>query len=230
MRPADRDGFEIGIICAFTLEADALEALFDETYDKFGTRYSKHPRDTNAYITQIIGYHDVVLCYLPGMGTESAADFAANLRISYTHIQLTPVAGICGGVPFPPSNANIVLGDVIISDSVIQFDFGRQYTDEFKRKSDVKETLGRPNLEIRSILAGLQGHLTNKELRDCIYENAQTLQNQVCAVWKCPDGPRDGKGTRKHCFNRLTHTDEIVSRTTLHYVLDRQSYRHSLQP
>jgi nucleoside phosphorylase len=82
------------------------------------------------------------------MGIGSAASAAANLRVSYNRIQLALVVGICGAVPFPSSNAKIVLGDIIISDSVIQYDFGRQLPDRFWRKSEVKETLGRPNQEI----------------------------------------------------------------------------------
>lgn len=104
MAPKTRDEFSIAIICALPLEADAVEALFDETYDKFGRIYGKTFRDNNVYINGRIGQHDVVLCYLPNMGKGSAASAAANLRISYTEIQLALVVGICGGVPFPFEN------------------------------------------------------------------------------------------------------------------------------
>src|SRR5437667_9981191 len=127
MRPGNRDGFEIAIICALPLEADPVEALFDETYDKFAQFYGRQFGDKNAYITGRIGQHNVVLCYLPGMGKGSAATAAANLQVSYTRIQLALVVGICGAVPFLSSNTEIILGDIIISDSVIEYDFGRQY-------------------------------------------------------------------------------------------------------
>jgi hypothetical protein len=38
--------------------------------------------------------------------------------------------------------ASLVLGDVIISTSVIQIDFGRQYPNEFVRKASIEDTLG----------------------------------------------------------------------------------------
>ncbi|KAL3710547.1 hypothetical protein TMatcc_004342 [Talaromyces marneffei ATCC 18224] len=41
MRPTSRDDFAIAIICALTLEADAVEELFDETYDRLGRIYEK---------------------------------------------------------------------------------------------------------------------------------------------------------------------------------------------
>lgn len=187
MRPTSRDQFEVAIICALTLEADAVEALFDETYDKFGQLYGKQSGDKNAYITGRIGRHNVVLCYLPGMGIGSAAGVAANLHVSYTHIELALVVGICGAVPFPFTNTEIILGDIIIGDSVIQYDFGRQYPDGFRRKTDVKETLGRPNQEIRAFLTGLNGLRTRRELQDRIYEHLQSLQSQAETVWQRPD-------------------------------------------
>jgi nucleoside phosphorylase len=186
MRPRTRGEFEIAIICALPLEADAVEALFDETYDKFGQVYGRQFGDKNAYITGRIGQHNVVLCYLPEMGKGNAAGAAANLRVSYTHIQLALVVGICGGVPFPSSNTEIILGDIIISDSVIEYDFGRKYPDGFRRKSGVRETLGRPNQEIRALLAGMKGRKTRGELQEQIYKYLQTLQAQSGIRWQYP--------------------------------------------
>lgn len=175
--PKTRDEFSIAIICALPLEADAVEGLFDETYDKFGQIYGKSFRDNNVYINGRIGRHDVVLCYLPNMGKGSAASAAANLRTSYTEIQLTLVVGICGGVPFPSGNTTeIVLGDVIISDSVVEYDFGGQYPDGFRRKSGVKDMLGPPPPMIRSHLEALKSHKAQSEFRERIYQHLQTLQ------------------------------------------------------
>jgi hypothetical protein len=36
LRPRSRNDFTIAIMCALPLEADAVEALFDETYDRLG--------------------------------------------------------------------------------------------------------------------------------------------------------------------------------------------------
>lgn len=203
MRPASCDGFEIAIICALPLEADAIEALFDETYDKFSRAYRRQPGDHNTYINGRIGLHNVVLCYLPGMGKASAASAAANLRVSYTRIQLALVVGICGGVPFPSSDTEIMLGDVLISNSVKEYDFGRQYPDGFRQKTDVGDTLGRPSQEIRSLLAGLQARKTRKELQDSIHQHLLTLQAQPEAEWQHPGIAHDvlfeASYRHKHC-------------------------------
>jgi len=124
MRPKSRNDFAIAIICALPLEADAIEALFDETYDRLGKHYGKQPGDVNVYINGRIGRHHVVLCYLPGMGKGSAASVASSLQVSYTGIQLTLVVGICGGAPPPLKYDEIFFGDIIISDTVMEYDFG----------------------------------------------------------------------------------------------------------
>ncbi|KAL4786131.1 nucleoside phosphorylase domain-containing protein [Aspergillus varians] len=186
MRPRSRDNFAISIICALPLEAEAVEALFDETYDRLGKYYSKQRGDANAYINGRIGKHDVVLCYMPGMGKGNAAGVASSLQVSYTGIKLALVVGICGGAPPPPKYQDIFLGDVLISDSVIEYDFGRQYPGGFQRRTGVKDTLGRPGREIRALLNGLRVENTRKELQSQTQQYLQFLQ-QTTAKWHHPE-------------------------------------------
>ncbi|KAJ5505069.1 hypothetical protein N7463_007943 [Penicillium fimorum] len=185
MRPKSRKDFAIAIICALPIEADAVEALFDETYDRLGRVYGKQPGDTNAYINGRMDRHNVVLYYMPGMGKESAASVAATLRISYTEIQLALVVGICGGAPSPSPGRQIYLGDIIISDSVVTYDFGRQYPGGFRRKRDVKDILGRPNQEIRTLLAGLNASRSQIEFQQQMLLNLHSLQQKETR-WQHP--------------------------------------------
>ncbi|RAK80124.1 Pfs, NB-ARC and TPR domain protein [Aspergillus fijiensis CBS 313.89] len=189
MRPRSRDDFAIAIICALPLEAEAVEALFDKTYDRLGKHYGKQRGDANAYLNGRIGKHDVVLCYMPGVGKGSAAAVASSLLVSYTGIELALVVGTCGGAPSPPKYQEIFLGDVIISDSVIEYDFGRQYPGGFQRKSDVKETLGRPGREIRALLNGLRTENALSEMQDQTQQYLHSLQ-QTGTRW-CHPGVRD---------------------------------------
>ena len=48
--------------------------------------------------------------------------------------------GVAIAAPQTPDGSDIHLGDVMISTAVIQHDFGRQYSDSFKRKSEVEST------------------------------------------------------------------------------------------
>ncbi|KAL3488611.1 putative kinesin light chain [Aspergillus germanicus] len=189
MRPRSRDDFAIAIICALPLEAEAVEAQFDETYDRLGKYYGKQRGDANAYINGRIGKHDVVLCYLPGMGKGSAAGVASSLLVSYPGVKLVLVVGICGGAPPPPEYQEIFLGDVIISDLVIEYDFGRQYPGGFQRKTAAKDTLGRPGREIRALLNGLRAENARKELQDQAQQYLHSLQ-QTGTRW-CHPGVDD---------------------------------------
>jgi nucleoside phosphorylase len=184
-RPTSRSDFAIAIICALPLEADAVEAVFDETYDRLSKIYGKQPGDGNSYINGRIGEHNIVLCYMPGTGKGSAASVASSLRVSYTRIQLALVVGICGGVPHPSSDQQIFLGDVIISNAVVEYDFGRQYPSGFRRKTDVKDTLGRPDREIRTLLTGLKARRTRIEFQDQMYEHHRIIQ-QSDELWRHP--------------------------------------------
>jgi nucleoside phosphorylase len=162
-QPTGRGDFEIAIICALRSEADAVEALFDNFWD--GEMYGKAPGDPNAYTTGVIGSYNVVLAHMPGMGKNSAAAVVSSFRSSFGGIKLALVVGICGGVPYG-TDGEILLGDVIISDGVIQRDFGKQYPNEFVRKDVLQDCLGRPNPEIRALLNKLKGYKSRTRLRD----------------------------------------------------------------
>jgi nucleoside phosphorylase len=97
-RPRDRREFEIAIICALPIESDAVEALFDEFWEEDYT-YEKAPGDPNTYTLGRIGYHNVVLAFMLGIGKGHSASVAASFRSSFVGIKQGLVVGICGGVP-----------------------------------------------------------------------------------------------------------------------------------
>ncbi|KAH7460536.1 hypothetical protein FOMA001_g19548 [Fusarium oxysporum f. sp. matthiolae] len=177
-RPKDRRGFEIAIICALPLEADAVEALFDHHWDDEDPSFDKVPGDPNAYSTGVIGRHNVVLSYMPGMGIANAASVASNCGKSFPGIRLALVVGICGVVPFKPDKDEIVLGDVIISDGIIQYDFGRQLPDHCARKDMLLDSLGRPNQEIRGVMAKLRSLRHRRQLSVKIAEYLVVLRQE----------------------------------------------------
>ena len=152
VRPYSRDDFKITVIYALPIERDAVEALLDEDYEKDGFSDGKEAMDSNAYTTGRLGNQHIVLAYMLGMGMIRAAAVAANIRFSFKGIKVCIVVGICGGVPITANGVEIVLGDVIISTSVIQIDFGRQYPNEFIRKASMEDTLGRANPEIQAFV------------------------------------------------------------------------------
>jgi ankyrin repeat protein/nucleoside phosphorylase len=175
MDPETRDDFRVAIICALPLEAAAVLDLFDQRYDKDGSRYGKQDGDNNAYTFGRISRHDIILVHMPGMGVYNATRVASNIRLSFKEVRLALVVGVCGGVPLKQP---MILGDIIISNSVIEFYTGRQYPDGVQARRGVKHTLGRPNPEIRALLSKLEIPLIRQELEGEIQQNLVELRKK----------------------------------------------------
>lgn len=163
-RPAGRESIHVALICALPLEADAVALLFDHFWDEDGDPYGHADGDTNTYITGRFGGHDVVLVVLTGMGIADAASATVSLRSSYPRLKLALLVGVCGGVPKVDGH-DVFLGDVVISRSIIRYDYGRQYPGHFIIKDSVEDSLGRPNTEIRALLAVFQTELVRERLQ-----------------------------------------------------------------
>jgi nucleoside phosphorylase len=101
------------------------------------------------------------------------------------------VVGICGGVPVGNDKREILLGDVIISDGVIQYDLGRQLPDKFKQKIDLLDSLGRPSMEIRALLAKLKGRLGRERLQDRTSEHLASLLKEPNNMAQYPGATED---------------------------------------
>ncbi|KAL3474871.1 hypothetical protein BJX99DRAFT_230848 [Aspergillus californicus] len=161
-RPDSRNDFEIAIVCALPLEFDAVSALVDEFWHG---DYGRVKGDTNIYTNARLGKFNVVLLLLPNMGKVRAASSSANLRLSYPELSLVLVTGICGGVPFPDNRQELLLGDVVISRHVIQYDHGRKYPSGYETKSTVEDRLGRAPPSVRSLLTMLQTDMMRERLQ-----------------------------------------------------------------
>ncbi|KAN0086322.1 hypothetical protein V8E54_000010 [Elaphomyces granulatus] len=197
--PRDRRDFEIAIICALPLEASVIGACFDKQWDD--QAYGKAPSDSNAYSTGVIGHHNVVLVHMPNMGKVAAATAAACLRASFPGIQLALVVGICGAAPFGKHNGDILLGDVVISEGLIQYDLGRQFPNNtFVRKDTPRDNLPRPGPNLRAALAKLQTEQGRRWLENKTLENLGILQQRLSNVVKYPGTTEDRlfKSTYRH--------------------------------
>lgn len=175
-RPESRSEFEIAIICALPAEASAVEAVFDEIWDDGGDKYGKSTTDSNAYTTGLICNHYVVLAYMPGMGKKNAVSVATHFRSSFPGIKLALLVGVCGGVPIGGDGEEIILGDVIISDGVVEYDFGRRFPgSQFVRRDTPMENLSPPRAEIRAMLAKLRTQRNESLLHDKLSKNIEEL-------------------------------------------------------
>ncbi|KAL2850313.1 hypothetical protein BJY01DRAFT_261588 [Aspergillus pseudoustus] len=165
-RPASRDDFDIAIICALSSEANAVLCSLDEYWRDAQHTYRKAPGDDNSYAFGRIGRHAVVVATLPRMGKIRASSAASTLKVSFGFIKLALLVGICGAVPYKSDGTEIILGDVIISESLVELDFGRQLEDGFERRRDTMFEAPRPREEVAGLLNQIKTPFKLREMQD----------------------------------------------------------------
>jgi nucleoside phosphorylase len=134
-RRLSRDDYTVGWVCALSDELTAAQEMLDEEHQDL----PPHGNDSNIYTLGCIGGHNVVLACLPAgqTGTNSAAAVAMQLKTTFPAIRFGLMVGIGGGVP--DKEADIRLGDVVVSQpgnghgGVVQYDFGKSLPSGFKR-------------------------------------------------------------------------------------------------
>jgi len=127
--------YTVGWVCALPDELTAAQEMLDEEHRDLPT----NGNDTNVYTLGRIGEHNVVLAGLPAgqIGTNSAAAVSMQMKATFPAIRFGLMVGIGGGVP--SKEADIRLGDVVVSQpanghgGVVQYDFGKSTPSGFKR-------------------------------------------------------------------------------------------------
>ncbi|CAI6096708.1 unnamed protein product [Clonostachys chloroleuca] len=99
----------------------AAEGMLEKVYQ----RPSQHRLDKNNYVVGQIAHLKIVMACLPSgiLGTTSAAVVAEHMLKTFTKLEYFLLVGIGGGMP--STNSDVRLGDVVISQRVIQYDFGK---------------------------------------------------------------------------------------------------------
>ncbi|KAM0550170.1 hypothetical protein ACHAPJ_009018 [Fusarium lateritium] len=178
-RPSRREDFYVSLICALPLEFDAICMVIDEFWDHEGDQYGRAHGDRNTYVTGRIGKHNIVATMV-GLGKVNSATTATSLRASYPNIQLAVLVGICGAMPYIDAKP-VRLGDVIISDSIVQYDFGRQVNREFVRKKTSEGSSGSMSRDVLSLMANLNTSFGRRRL----HERTMAYSEQLDAVAAC---------------------------------------------
>ena len=195
--PQSRDDFKFAIICGLIAEYDAVLGVLDLLWDE-GSDLGKANNDTNTYKVGMIGKHNVVVVKVPDMGKIAAASVTANFKTSYPEVKLGLVVGICGGVPIIPTDegpADVIIGDIMISTGVIQYDYGQQHTNEVSMKDTLEDNLGRPNPEIRAFLETIKSQQDRKDLKQNTNRHLAKLlsdfEKKNYTGWKYPGVAKD---------------------------------------
>ncbi|KAF2230597.1 kinesin light chain [Viridothelium virens] len=155
-RRLQHDEYTVGWICALPDELTAAREMLDEEHQDLPS----NGNDTNIYCLGCIGEHNVVLATLPAglIGIASATAVAMQIKSTFPAIRFGLMVGIGGGVP--SNQADIRLGDVIVSQpgkghvGVIQYDFGKSIPNGF----DQTGFLNSPPLTLLGAVIKLQSN------------------------------------------------------------------------
>ncbi|KAL4925973.1 5'-methylthioadenosine/S-adenosylhomocysteine nucleosidase family protein [Aspergillus undulatus] len=173
---SDREQFSIAVFCALPKEADAVVELFDDIWTRGA--YDKAAPDDNAYTVGRIGRHNVVLVHMAGMGKGVACQAASSTKSSFPGVKLAFVVGICGAVPFGDGQSEVILGDVVIGSSIVQYDLGRQYPDAFTTRAR-HEVHRRPPRKIQSVLSKLMSTRAREGLQASASQHLTILDEKL---------------------------------------------------
>ncbi|RYP57735.1 hypothetical protein DL771_011424 [Monosporascus sp. 5C6A] len=81
--------------------------------------------------------------------------------------------------PESEPSTKFLLGDVIISETIVQHDFGRRYPNGFMTKATIQDSFGRSNADIRGLLAILRSELGLERLQQRTSFFLQTVQSEA---------------------------------------------------
>ncbi|KAG7404022.1 Ankyrin repeat domain-containing protein 17 [Fusarium oxysporum f. sp. rapae] len=146
--PLSHDDYNVGWVCALPIEMAAARAMLDNVHGSL----PGGSNDSNAYTLGNIGMHNIVIACLPSghYGISNAATVANNMRRSFLSIHIRLMVGIGGGVP---GRVDVRLGDIVVSDRVVQYDFGKTVGDGCFERTGI---INRPPQEIMTTVSKLR--------------------------------------------------------------------------
>ncbi|KAG9250308.1 nucleoside phosphorylase domain-containing protein [Emericellopsis atlantica] len=125
---------------------------------------------------------------------------AVSMRSSYVNIRLALVVGVCGG----------------------DYDFGRQHPDKFVRKDSVEDNLGRPNKDIRNLVAVFELDRGLDTLEERSAQILQGLQQNLplkrSGKYDCPRAQisTQSPGPAVHVHTGVIASGDLVLRSATH--------------
>ncbi|KAL6695170.1 hypothetical protein J3F84DRAFT_400030 [Trichoderma pleuroticola] len=228
-QPTSRDEFEIAIVCTRALEYDAVCLLFDEFWDTDGDPFGRARGDPNTYTTGCMGKYNIVVVLLCSSGKANAAGAAASLRSSYPCIELLLLTGTCEGVP-DANGEELLLGDVVVSETVIQYDLGTQHVAGFKEKDTLEDRHGRANKNIRNFIANVKTEMGYQRIEEKAATFLEKIQSrtsetkyqrrQRATIYIYPGSVNDVLFESSHCHRHYTSSQCVCA----DYNPDEDSY------
>ncbi|KAM0467953.1 hypothetical protein ACHAP7_011391 [Fusarium lateritium] len=204
-RPTSRDSFKVAIFCALSFETEAVHSLFDTHWDD-DLLLNKAAGDLNAYFLGAIGCHNVVLVHMPSMEKVEASSAFTSCQMSFPGIKLALLLGICGVAP-SSSDGEIILGDVIVSDDVVQYDSWKHPIRRYLHKDILSSSKKRSKTDVRVLLAKIKEGRTRAVLQHKVATNLGALQESPSLAANYPGAEHD------NLFEADSFTEEFCSQS-----------------
>ncbi|PKK44840.1 hypothetical protein CI102_13259, partial [Trichoderma harzianum] len=125
-----------------------------------------------------MGKYNIVVVLLCNSGKANSASTSASLRSSYPRIELLLLTGICEGVP-DANGEELLLGDVVISETVVQYDLNSLFNDALKRRNTLEDRQGRANNNIRKFIANFKTEMGLQRLEEKATLHLEQIQSLV---------------------------------------------------
>lgn len=149
------EDYVVGWICPMRVEYTAALLMLDEEHEILGQDVA----DENIYTLGSINGHNVALATLPKTGNSPTARVMTNMSRTFQALRFYLLVGIGGGIPVRTDDGPVRLGDVVVSEGVIQHDRGNFEASGFK----LKGTLAPPP---QVLLAATNTLLAKRDLTD----------------------------------------------------------------
>ncbi|THW10583.1 WD40 repeat-like protein [Aureobasidium pullulans] len=149
------EDYVVGWICPMRVEYTAALLMLDEEHEILGQDVA----DENIYTLGSINGHNVALATLPKTGNSPTARVMTNMSRTFQAMRFYLLVGIGGGIPVRTDDGPVRLGDVVVSEGIIQHDRGKFEASGFK----LKGTLAPPP---QVLLAATNTLLAKRDLTD----------------------------------------------------------------
>lgn len=128
---------KIGIITALEKECAAVKKLLQNVKPLYFEGSGAGHQFLIGEIASANGGVHTVALGLCGMGNNMAALRASTMRHHFSDLESIIMVGIAGGIPAPEHPAEHVrLGDIVVSEGIVQYDFGKETGDKWLCQSN----------------------------------------------------------------------------------------------
>lgn len=226
------DDYTVGWICALPIEMAATQAMLDNTHADLPRRFN----DSNTYTLGSIGRHNIVIACLPegGYGTNNAASVASNMRRTFPFVRAYLMVGIGGAAP---GRVDVRLGDVVVSNSVVQSDLGKTMKDgqfqqtaipikpapelltavaklRARHEQHNSNNLANTLSEMLSRHPSMQGYTHNDSLEDLLFDSNYDHDGQSDSCEYCDRSRTIPRSARSHPVP-VVHYGRVASANTV---------------